>query len=186
MNHGFLIGRSGCDRSDQGQVSLWPVASGQKEMSALYYRKQSARGLLWEVLNGVGVDGVASEEFSPFFRFFFFFFSFFFAFWYSPRGQGEPTAIYCKNGEFHSDPVCTDPVQSVPNLLQEQQHQQAVLVSFPMRRRAQDEHCMFLACFPTSCGASGGSLHGGCKLKVKKAHFAACAFVSLLNGIFMT
>ena len=32
----------------------------------------------------------------------------------SPKGQGQTTAIYCKNGEFHSDPVCTDPVQNFP------------------------------------------------------------------------
>ena len=34
----------------------------------------------------------------------------------SPKGQGQTTAIYCKNGEFHSDPVCTDPVQNFPTL----------------------------------------------------------------------
>ena len=34
----------------------------------------------------------------------------------SPKGQGRTTAIYCKNGEFHSDPVCTDPVQNFPML----------------------------------------------------------------------
>ena len=32
----------------------------------------------------------------------------------SPKEQGQTTAIYCKNGEFHSDPVCTDPVQNFP------------------------------------------------------------------------
>ena len=32
----------------------------------------------------------------------------------SPKGQGQTTASYCKNGEFHSDPVCTDPVQNFP------------------------------------------------------------------------
>ena len=37
----------------------------------------------WEVLNGVGVDGVGG-------------------------------AIYWENGEFHSDPVCTDPVRIFP------------------------------------------------------------------------
>ena len=31
------------------------------------------------------------------------------------KGQGQTTAIYCKNGEFHSDSVCTDPVQNFPN-----------------------------------------------------------------------
>ena len=34
----------------------------------------------------------------------------------SPKGQGQTTAIYCKNGEFHSDPVCTDPVQNFQNI----------------------------------------------------------------------
>ena len=32
----------------------------------------------------------------------------------SPKGQRQTTAICCKNGEFHSDPVCTDPVQNFP------------------------------------------------------------------------
>ena len=54
----------------------------------------------------------------PFFYAFFAFlriFSFFFVFLrFSPKGQGRTTAIYCKNGEFHSDPVCTDPVQKLP------------------------------------------------------------------------
>ena len=62
---------------------------------------------------------------SGFFSFFFHFFvlfrfsSFFFVFlrfsslfFHSARGQGRTTAIYCKNGEFHSDPVCTDPVRN--------------------------------------------------------------------------
>ena len=29
--------------------------------------------------------------------------------------KGEITAIYWKNGEFHSDPVCTDPVENFPS-----------------------------------------------------------------------
>ena len=42
-------------------------------------------------------------------------FSFFFSlFSRSPRGQGQTAAIYCKHGKFHSDPFCTDPVQSFP------------------------------------------------------------------------
>ena len=72
---------------------------------------------------------MGSEEFSHFFFVFFVFrffvflcvSSFFFAlfrfsslFSGSLRGQGATTAIYCKNGEFHSDPVCTDPVQNFP------------------------------------------------------------------------
>ena len=28
--------------------------------------------------------------------------------------KGQITAIYWKNGEFHSDPVCTDPVENFP------------------------------------------------------------------------
>ena len=63
----------------------------------------------WEVLNRVGVDGVGGifPFFSSLFLFFVGFSSFFSD---SPRGQGQTTAIYCKHGEFHSDPVCTDPV----------------------------------------------------------------------------
>ena len=78
--------------------------------------------LIWEVLNGVGVDGVG--VIFPFFYAFFPFLHIFpflahfspFSSLYSaaPKGQGQTTAIYCKNGEFHSDPVCTDPVQNFP------------------------------------------------------------------------
>ena len=76
----------------------------------------------WEVLNGVGVDGVG--VIFPFFLRIFRLFTHFFVFFAflrfsslfssSPKGQGQTTAIYCKNGEFHSDPVCTDPVQNFP------------------------------------------------------------------------
>ena len=74
----------------------------------------------WEVLNGVGVDGVgvifpffyAFFAFLRIFRLFFAFLRFSSLFSSSPKGQGQTTAIYCKNGEFHSDPVCTDPVQN--------------------------------------------------------------------------
>ena len=34
---------------------------------------------------------------------------------HSARGQRWKIAIYCKNGEFHSDTVCTDPVRNFPN-----------------------------------------------------------------------
>ena len=82
--------------------------------------------IIWEVLNGVGVDGVGGIF--PFFRFFSFFFafsfffvflrfsSFFFAFssfffGFSPilLGQGQTTAIYWENGEFHSTPSAPTP-----------------------------------------------------------------------------
>ena len=69
----------------------------------------------------MGLVQMGSEWFSPFFTrfspFLFAFFPFFFAFFSaSPKGQGQTTVIYCKNGEFHSDPVCTDPVQNFPTL----------------------------------------------------------------------
>ena len=67
--------------------------------------------LVWEVLNGVGVDGVGGLF--PFFRLSSLFFVFLRCFPYSPRGQGQTAAIYCKNGEFHSDLICTDPVQNL-------------------------------------------------------------------------
>ena len=68
---------------------------------------------------------MGSEEFSHFLLFFlvflrfssFFFFlrfsSLFFAFLLEDKGE---QLIYCKNWEFHSDPVCTDPVRNFPNL----------------------------------------------------------------------
>ena len=85
----------------------------------------------WEVLNGVGVDGVGGIfvffffffRFSSLFRFFFRFSSLFFAFLrfssFLPilLEQGQTTAIYWENGEFHSDPVCTDPVRNFPKKL---------------------------------------------------------------------
>ena len=69
------------------------------------------------VLNGVGLDGVGVifspffTHFSPFLRIFPLFSLLFSS---SPEGQGQTTAIYWKNGEFHSDPVCTDPAQNFP------------------------------------------------------------------------
>ena len=77
---------------------------------------------------------MGSEEFSHFFRFFSFFFavsffSFFFVFLrfsslffaflrFLPilLEQRQTTAIYWENGEFHSDPVCTDPVRNFPTI----------------------------------------------------------------------
>ena len=53
---------------------------------------------IWEVLNRVRVDGVGGISF-----FFFVFLRF---------EQGQTSGIECANGEFHSDPVCTDPVQN--------------------------------------------------------------------------
>ena len=68
----------------------------------------------WEVLNGVGVDGVG-----VIFRFFYAFFPFatHFSpfsslFSASPEGQGQKTANYCKNGEFHSDPSAPTPCKT--------------------------------------------------------------------------
>ena len=71
--------------------------------------------LIGKFLMGVGADGV--RGIFPFFTFFFVFlrffvfFLFFFVFLrfsslfsHSARGQGRTTAIYCKNGEFNSDP----------------------------------------------------------------------------------
>ena len=65
----------------------------------------------WEVLNGVGVDG-AGVIFLIFYAFFLIFHAFLpflhaflrfsLLFSSSPKGQGQTTAIYCKNGEFHS------------------------------------------------------------------------------------
>ena len=40
----------------------------------------------------------------------------FYPFFFLEDRQGHTTASYCKNGEFHSDPVCTDPVQNFPKL----------------------------------------------------------------------
>ena len=78
---------------------------------------------VWEVLNG-GFGRWGRSDFPLFLRIFplfYAFFPFFYAFSpfsllfsASPKGQGQTTAIYCKNGEFQSDPVCTDPVQNFP------------------------------------------------------------------------
>ena len=76
-------------------------------------------GECWEVLNGVGVGVDGAGVIFPFFlRIFPLFYRIFPLFLrlslLLPKGQGQTTAIYCKNGEFHSDPVCTDPVQNFP------------------------------------------------------------------------
>ena len=72
---------------------------------------------------------MGSEEFPIFFHFFSFFFAFsfffvflrfssffclFFVFLPILLERGQTTAIYWENGEFHSDPVCTDPVRNFP------------------------------------------------------------------------
>ena len=73
----------------------------------------------------MGLVQMGSEEFSSFLRFFFRFSalfrflrfsSFFFAFLrfsslfsHSPRGQGQMTAIYCKNGNFTPTPSALTP-----------------------------------------------------------------------------
>ena len=79
----------------------------------------------------MGLVGMGSEGFSPFF--FFLLFSFFFAFlrfilFYFVRfffvfplfigpillGQEQTTAIYLRNGEFHADPPSAPTVQNFP------------------------------------------------------------------------
>ena len=54
---------------------------------------------------GVGVDGIGVifPFFNAFFPFFTHFSPFSSLFSASPKGQGQTTAIYCNNGEFHSD-----------------------------------------------------------------------------------
>ena len=69
----------------------------------------------------MGLEGISpfSALFFAFLRFFganlpvFYTFLRFFALlaW----NKGQITAIYCQNGEFHYDPVCTDPVENFPN-----------------------------------------------------------------------
>ena len=53
------------------------------------------------------------RNFPPFVRFFFCFLRFFLL---VLLRQEQATASHWRNGEFHSDPVCTDPVQSFPIL----------------------------------------------------------------------
>ena len=83
----------------------------------------SLRLLFWEVLKGVGVDGAGGNL--PFFCAFLrfssllwrespLFFCAFLRFFALCPNKGQITAIYWKNGEFHSDPVCTDPVENFP------------------------------------------------------------------------
>ena len=71
----------------------------------------------WEVLNGVGVDGVGVifPFFNAIFPFYLRIFPLFFAFLcFSWRTRANNSNLLQKNGEFHSDPVCTDPVQNFP------------------------------------------------------------------------
>ena len=78
----------------------------------------------WEVLYGVGVHGVGVIfPFLRTFRFFTHFFAFLSLFFVFLRfsllllkDKGKQEQFTAKNGEFHSDPVCTDPVQNFPIL----------------------------------------------------------------------
>ena len=123
--------------------------------------------IVWEVLNGVGVDGVGVifplffAHFSSFFTHFSAFSTHFSSFSthfspFSPEGQGQTTAIYCKNGEFHSDPVCTDPVQNFPNCR-------------GLRKSSKDrERKISPKLPPRSSGASGGPFTGVQVLRSKR------------------
>ena len=94
----------------------WQIASDRNRSDTLQ--------LFWEVLNGVGVDGVGGKF--PFFSFFVAFprFSSFFFFGslrfspFSPRTRANSCNLLA-NREFHSDPICTDPVQNFPIIPQE-------------------------------------------------------------------
>ena len=71
---------------------------------------------MWEVLNGVGVDGGRGDFplFLRIFRFFTHFFAFlrFSLLLLKDKGKQQPNLL--QKGEFHSDPICTDPVQNFP------------------------------------------------------------------------
>ena len=98
-------------------------------------------------LNGVGVDG--GGRIFPFFTFlgfFFVFLRFSSLFSHSARGQGRTTAIYCKNGECHSDPVCTDPVRDFPNTLGCALHNRALESRYS---GGQKQHAIFFGCYTT-------------------------------------
>ena len=65
----------------------------------------------------MGFEGIF-RSISALFRFFFFPSLFFillsFSFFFFSAEQGQITALCRRSGEFHSDPVCTDPVQNLP------------------------------------------------------------------------
>ena len=80
--------------------------------------QQQSFGTLWEVLNGVGVDGVGGIF--PFFRFFSFFFVFLrfsSLFWHSPRGQGKQLQFTAKMGNFTPTPSAPTPCKTSRTLL---------------------------------------------------------------------
>ena len=101
------------------------------------------------VLNGVGVGGVIGISnlfhcffvsllfcFSPLFFFFLRFSLFFFVLRrLFPIGQEQTTAFYLENGEFHSDPVCTDPVQNFPTIAHLQFYGDSLRARFLGRER---------------------------------------------------
>ena len=69
----------------------------------------------WEVLNGVGVDGVGVifPFFDAFFRFFTHFFAFFSLFSSSPKRQGQTTAKFtAKMGNFTPTPSAPTPCKT--------------------------------------------------------------------------
>ena len=95
-----------------------PIFSGSTKcyscqgLGTFRQRKKFGRFLMGLVVDGVGVIfPFFLRHFSPFsthFPLFLRIFPFFFAFLcFSLKDKDKITAIYCKNGEFHSDPVCT-------------------------------------------------------------------------------
>ena len=113
---GHITGQMGCVPGTDGTHTRGCPA---KILYVYWFFLSPLRRLNWEVLSGVGVDGVGGIF--PFFLLFFFVFlrfsSLFFVFLrFLPilLEQGQTTAIYWENGEFHSDPVCTDPVRNFP------------------------------------------------------------------------
>ena len=96
---------------------------GKKSSIAFFILVTFCEKCCWRFSMGLVRMGLAKFclfLFSFFFAFRFHWFFAFFTFFCSLRfslihlGQGKTTTIYWKHGQFHSDPVCNDPVQNFP------------------------------------------------------------------------
>ena len=96
--------------------TLFKVIRKRKMRTNFFRHKLFEHPQGWEVLNGVGVDGV--DGVGVIFPFFYAFIRFFFAFLRFSllllKDKGKQQQNLQQKGEFHSDPVCPDPVQNFP------------------------------------------------------------------------
>ena len=128
---------------------------------------------------------MGSEGFPPFFflclSFFFFVFSFFFAFLFSrfsPRTRANDCNLLA-TWEFHSNPVCTDPVQNFPRMGKKVRKFQILAKFWPFRSPGRGPCLMtFLQRLPARRGSR--TLFQTPSPKVRDSHFLCFGLPELL------